>query len=150
VTIKGIADAPASSSDGLSLVASQTDVLLEAVRDLAARRSVDLAPDTGDALKDVEVLLAATYGLTRGSTGQALVGLLADAQSDERLAAQLQETLLVPRRRGLREILARGVASGQLAEAVQLDLAVDLVYARCGIACSAGTHLWMRDCRRNR
>jgi len=47
---------------------------------------------------------------------------------NERLAAQLQETLLVPRRRGLREILARGVASGQLAEAVQLDLAVDLVY----------------------
>jgi len=83
VTIKGIADA---AGVGRQTVyrwwPAKTDVLLEAVRDLAARRSVDLAPDTGDALKDVEVLLAATYGLTRGSTGQALVGLLADAQSE--------------------------------------------------------------------
>src|SRR5882762_7181454 len=125
VTIKGIAD---QAGVGRQTVyrwwPAKTDVLLEAVRGLAGRRGVDLTPDSGDALKDIRTLLAATYELTRGPTAGALVGLLVDAQWDARLAGQLQDTLLAPRRAGAREILARGVASGQLAERLPLDLIV--------------------------
>ncbi len=45
------------------------------------------------------------------------------------LSARLQATVIGPRRAALRDILARGVARGELSEdAVSLDLAVDFAF----------------------
>ncbi|NYI03104.1 TetR/AcrR family transcriptional regulator [Allostreptomyces psammosilenae] len=129
LTIKGIADA---AGVGRQTVyrwwPAKTDVLLEALRALAEVEEARLRPDTGDTLTDVERLLDATFTLTRGTTGHALVGLMADAQADGELAEKLQGTVIGPRRDALRAILERGVSRGELAPRMPLDLAVDFAF----------------------
>jgi AcrR family transcriptional regulator len=104
-------------------------VLLDALRDLGLRESHRLDPDTGDTLRDVESLLEATFDLTRRLTGQALVGLMAQAQHDPELSRRLQGSVIGPRRQALRRILARGVERGELSGTnTSLDLAVDFAF----------------------
>ncbi|MFD7336151.1 hypothetical protein ACFV98_09115 [Streptomyces violascens] len=50
--------------------------------------------------RDVEELLGHTFRLTRGATGRAVVGLMADAQADASLARRLQEEVIAPAPRG--------------------------------------------------
>lgn len=129
LTIKGIAD---EAGVGRQTVyrwwPAKTDVLLEALVDLRTRESARLSPDSGDPLRDVRELLDFTFALARGVTGEALVGLMADAQRDPGLSQRLQEQVLGPRRRALREILERGVRDGRLDPEVPLDLAVDFAF----------------------
>src|SRR5882757_2849770 len=107
---------------------AKQDVLLDALRDLRMRKAEHLDPDTGDTLHDVRTLLSATFTLTDRLTGNALIGLIAEAQHDPGLSQRLQATVIGPRRQALRETLARGVARGELTESVPLDLAVDFAF----------------------
>ncbi|OIV35685.1 TetR family transcriptional regulator [Mangrovactinospora gilvigrisea] len=131
LTIKGIAD---TAGVGRQTVYrwwhTKADILVEALVDLRRRFPDGLFPDTGDTLRDVETLLESTFALTRSSTGRAITGLMADAQSDGRLSAVLREEVIGPRRAHLRGILERGVERGELAQQppVSLDLAVDFAF----------------------
>ncbi|MEU1787419.1 TetR/AcrR family transcriptional regulator [Streptomyces sparsogenes] len=130
LTIKGIAEA---AGVGRQTVyrwwPTKEAVLLEALRDLTEREAPTLAPDTGDPLRDLETLLVTAYTMTARLTGQAVAGLMAEAQRDPELAERLQTGLLAERRRALREVLERAVRQGELSEdAVSLDLAVDLAF----------------------
>jgi AcrR family transcriptional regulator len=111
---------------------AKEDVLLDALRDLGLRETARLDQDTGDALRDAERILDATFALTSRITGKALVGLLAQAQHDPDLSARLQGTVIGPRRQALRRVLERGVERGQLTAEVDgeaaLDLAVDFAF----------------------
>jgi AcrR family transcriptional regulator len=106
----------------------KAQVLLDALIDLRERELPQRLRETGDTLRDVEHVLAVTFELTHKSTGQALIGLMADAQSDSDLSRRLQGTLIGPRRDGLRAILQRGVDAGELTEAVPLPLVVDFAF----------------------
>ncbi|AEW96948.1 MULTISPECIES: TetR/AcrR family transcriptional regulator [Streptomycetaceae] len=130
LTIKGIAErAGVGRQTVYRWWPTKQAVLLEALRDLALRESPRLAPDTGDALRDVHVLLAATFTFTREVTGNAVVGLMAEAQNDPELAARLQGTVTGPRRAALREVLRKGVLSGRLSDReCSLELAVDFAF----------------------
>jgi AcrR family transcriptional regulator len=129
LTIKGIAEA---AGVGRQTVyrwwPTKADVLIEALRELAVIKSAKLDPDSGDALRDVRTLLTATFELTNGYTGQALVGLMAAAQGDPELADRLQGTVIGPRREALRCLLQRGVDRGQLGANVPLPVVVDMVF----------------------
>jgi AcrR family transcriptional regulator len=130
LTIKGIAE---TAGVGRQTVyrwwPTKEAVLLDALRDIGLRESVRLEPDTGDTLRDVEILLTATFALTNRLTGKAIVGLMAEAQHDPALSARLQGTVIGPRRHALREILVRGVERGELSDAeAPLDLAVDFAF----------------------
>jgi AcrR family transcriptional regulator len=108
---------------------AKQDVLIDALRDLRLRRAEQLDPDdSGDTLTDVRTLLTATFALANSLTGQALVGLMAEAQHDPELSHRLQSTVIGPRRQALRALLARGVARGELEDTVPLDLAVDFAF----------------------
>jgi len=103
-------------------------IVVEALIDLRERELPERFQETGDTLVDVEQLLATTYELTHEYTGKALVGLMADAQSDAGLSDRLQETVIGPRRDALRDILGHGVETGQLRENVPLPLVVDFAF----------------------
>lgn len=130
LTMKGIAE---TAGVGRQTVyrwwPAKQDVLLDALRDLALRRAEHLDPETGDTLRDVRTLLAATFALTTSLTGNALVGLMAEAQHDPELSHRLQSTVIGPRRHALRLVLAHGVECGDLSDAAfSLDLAVDFAF----------------------
>jgi AcrR family transcriptional regulator len=107
---------------------TKADVLVEALRELAHLKAAKPDPDTGDALDDVRTILTTTFRMTTGFTGQALVGLMAEAQADDALATRLQTTVIGPRREALKAVLRRGVSQGRLTPAVPLELVVDMVY----------------------
>lgn len=130
LTIKGIAE---TAGVGRQTVyrwwPAKQDILIDALRDLGLRKAEHLDPDTGRTLRDVQALLTATFALTDRLTGKALIGLMADAQHDPDLSLRLQSTVIGPRRQALREILARGVARGELSdEGTALDLVVDFAF----------------------
>ncbi|MEV0229974.1 TetR/AcrR family transcriptional regulator [Nonomuraea sp. NPDC050786] len=124
VTMKGIAEA---SGSGRQTVyrwwQSKAQVLLESLTDVLAEDIPD-PPDTGDARTDLVTFLEQTFTLAQGVAGQVVVGLMADAQSDPALAAELRAKLIEPRRTALRSVLAHGAVP----EDVDLELAVDLVF----------------------
>ncbi|MGY4102787.1 TetR/AcrR family transcriptional regulator [Nocardia sp. R16R-3T] len=130
LTIKAIAD---GAGVGRQTVyrwwPDRASILIEALIGLAEEHAALLVPDESvEVLVAVERLLAATFELTQKVTGQALVGLMADAQRDPDLSKRLQDTVIGPRRATLRALLQRGVDAGKLTAAVPLDLVVDFVF----------------------
>ena len=100
LTMKGIAE---TAGVGRQTVyrwwPAKQDVLIDALRDLGLRKAEHLDPETGHTLRDVRTLLDATFTLTTALTGNALVGLMAEAQHDPELSRRLQATVIGPRRR---------------------------------------------------
>jgi AcrR family transcriptional regulator len=127
-TMKGIAD---EAGVGRQTVyrwwSTKSDVLVEALRDLADRKLQQVTL-TGETLPDVHTVLTLTFRLLRAVTGKAVSGLMADAQHDRALSDRLQSTVLGPRRDALREILEHGIATGQLAPTLDPALVVDIVF----------------------
>lgn len=129
LTIKAIADrAGVGRQTVYRWWPDKQEILLESLAELRETTLATLVTETGDALDDVETVLCATYELARTITGQALIGLLSDAQRDPDLSTRLQDTIIGPRRDALRAILQRGVDAGRLTEAVALDLVVDFAF----------------------
>lgn len=130
LTIKAIADAAGAGRQTVyRWWPDKAAVLMEALAGLAEEDpALRVRAESADALAEVEGLLTATYELTRKLTGQALVGLMADAQRDPALSERLQSAVIGPRRAALRTLLRRGVDSGEFTGAVPLDLVVDFAF----------------------
>ncbi|MFI9409803.1 TetR/AcrR family transcriptional regulator [Nocardia gamkensis] len=130
LTIKAIADAAGAGRQTVyRWWPDKASVLMEALVGLAEENLALLVrAESADVLAEVESLLTATYELARELTGQALVGLMADAQRDPVLSKRLQETVIGPRRATLRTLLRRGVDNGEFTEVVPLDLVVDFAF----------------------
>src|ERR1700731_3822364 len=130
LTIKAIADvAGVGRQTVYRWWPDKASVLLEALVELAQEYEALQVPRASlHVLTDVERLLATIYELAKDVTGQALVGLMADAQRDPALSNRLQETVIGPRRAALRALLQRGVDSGELVATVPLDLVVDFAF----------------------
>jgi AcrR family transcriptional regulator len=106
----------------------KASILIEALVGLADEHSALVPDETADVLVALERLLTTTFELAHKVTGQALVGLMADAQRDRDLSNRLQETVIGPRRAALRALLQRGVDAGTLTAAAPLDLVVDFAF----------------------
>jgi AcrR family transcriptional regulator len=130
LTIKAIADAAGAGRQTVyRWWPDKASVLMEALVGLAEENMALLGrAESADVLAEVESLLTATYELARELTGQALIGLMADAQRDPVLSKRLQETVIGPRRATLRTLLRRGVDNGEFTEVVPLDLVVDFAF----------------------
>ncbi|MEU2088143.1 TetR/AcrR family transcriptional regulator [Nocardia beijingensis] len=129
LTIKAIADAAGAGRQTVyRWWPDKASVLMEALAGLAEDPALRVPAESTHVLAAVEGLLTVTYELTRKLTGQALVGLMADAQRDPALSERLQSTVIGPRRAALRTLLRRGVDSGEFAGAVPLDLVVDFAF----------------------
>ncbi|WP_063048640.1 TetR/AcrR family transcriptional regulator [Nocardia arthritidis] len=130
LTIKAIADAAGAGRQTVyRWWPDKASVLMEALVGLAEENpALRVRAESADVLAEVESLLTATYELARKLTGQALVGLMADAQRDCALSKRLQETVIGPRRATLHTLLRRGVDNGEFTEVVPLDLVVDFAF----------------------
>jgi AcrR family transcriptional regulator len=90
--------------------------------------SADPFPDLGDVRSDLVTGLREMIHLFAATAaGRVLPGLVADLHDDPDLLAAFSERYFLPRRRSARAALERGVARGELAEELDLELIVDLL-----------------------
>ncbi|MFI7452567.1 TetR/AcrR family transcriptional regulator [Nonomuraea sp. NPDC049714] len=124
VTLKGIAEAAGTGRQTLyRWWQTKAELLLEALTEVVGRR-LPMPPESGDPQRDLVVFLSETFAVAHGLAGRVVVGLMADAQSDPRFAAELDAKLIGPRRRALRVVLERGA----LPAGVDPELAVDIAF----------------------
>jgi AcrR family transcriptional regulator len=85
-------------------------------------------PDLGDVRADLVTGLREMIHLfNTTAAGRVLPGLVADLHDDPELLAAFSERYFLPRRRSARAALERGVARGELAQGLDLELMVDLL-----------------------
>jgi AcrR family transcriptional regulator len=85
--------------------------------------------DTGRVETDVQVQVSAYAELLRGPHGNAYRVLFGEAQRDPDIRKRLYQQLAAPRRRLARAVLKRGVSRGQLRKDLNIEAAVDLIFA---------------------
>jgi AcrR family transcriptional regulator len=103
---------------------SKVDVLLDTlINDSQESLAV---PDTGSAREDARRYLRALARFVTGNpAGKVLLALIGEAQHDAEMAQVFHTRYLDPQRQAERAMLARGVASGELADGLDLDRALD-------------------------
>jgi AcrR family transcriptional regulator len=85
-------------------------------------------PDTGSAREDFRIALRGMIHFYAGRSGRVFAQLVAEAQFDPVIAAELRDRLVGSRRRLVRAILDRGVARGELRPDIDPEAAIDLVF----------------------
>src|SRR3954452_22461065 len=105
---------------------TKASLLAEALREAVAH---DMPfPETGDLATDIELQLQNFIGLLSGRLGKAFKAFVGAAQSDPEVAAAFLEEWVKPRRKEAKTVLERYQVKGQIAEDVDLDLVLDLLY----------------------
>ncbi len=82
--------------------------------------------DVFDALE--EYLQLSVMRLTSQSWKNALRTIVAEAQTDPKLAELLRLRLVFPRRQAARSVLERGMADGQISDRIDMEMALDLLF----------------------
>lgn len=125
ITIEGIA---ARAGVGKQTIyrwwPSKADVVLDALLDLTSAKIA--VPDTGSLPDDLVAFLGDTFR-QRGQR-PVLIGLMAQALLDPAFATAFRDRFLFGRRAVLREILDRAAARGEIAEGIDPELLIDVVY----------------------
>jgi AcrR family transcriptional regulator len=103
---------------------------LLAMEAYAARTSERIpAPDTGSVERDMQLMLRRTCRvLADGNIGQTVAGLIAEAQSDPKLAEPFRTTFIGSRRERMITILHRGIDRGELRDTLDVSATIDLLY----------------------
>ncbi|MER7670646.1 TetR/AcrR family transcriptional regulator [Kitasatospora sp. NPDC096128] len=128
VTIEGIA---ARAGVGKQTIyrwwPSKGTVVLEAVNEKVGS-GIDFR-STGDVIADLTGQMSAVVGLLNTEMGDIFTGLIAEAQSDPVLTEAILDTIVRPRTRECADLLKEGQRLGQIRDDVDLDAAVELLYA---------------------
>jgi AcrR family transcriptional regulator len=107
---------------------SKVEVLLDTLLDDASRRlAIGGAGGAVDSTR--RYLHSLARFLTKEPAGKVLLALIGEAQHDSDMARVFHERYLDPQRRAERAMLKRGVTSGELSAALDVDWALD---ALCG------------------
>jgi AcrR family transcriptional regulator len=85
------------------------------------------AADTGALREDLYAVVGTLLRAFAGPLRQALPGLVADMAMDVDLAEAIRKEVLGPRRRSMREALARAVARGEIRADVDVELILDML-----------------------
>jgi AcrR family transcriptional regulator len=85
-------------------------------------------PDTGSARGDFRVNLRGVMRFYRSASGRVFAQLVAEAQSDPEVFAELRDRMVASRRELVRAIWARGVARGELPAGIDPEVGLDLIY----------------------
>ncbi len=86
-------------------------------------------PDTGDVEKDLHIQARSYARVLTGPSGAAYRAVFGEAQRDRETAVLLFERLMGPRRDVTRSVLQRGLERGQLRKPLDIDAAIDVIYA---------------------
>ncbi|MET9669378.1 TetR/AcrR family transcriptional regulator [Streptomyces sp. NPDC006475] len=103
---------------------SKADVVLDAMLDMTESRIT--VPNEGSLSTDLSAFLRSPFG-QRGQR-PALTGLIAQALLDPVFAATFRDRFLFRLRSPLRELLDRAVVRGEIADDVDPELLIDVVY----------------------
>jgi EmrB/QacA subfamily drug resistance transporter len=104
---------------------SRVDAVVDSLGDVFADHPI---PDTGDARRDLEIYLTEEQTILATPRGRAVIAsLAAAAANDPELEAELDVRLVRPLRARFVTRLEAARAAGQLDEALDLDLAADLL-----------------------
>lgn len=128
VTIEAIAEhAGASRATIYRWWPTKASVLIEAFREAV---SSELPfPDTGSLEEDVRLQLLAFAAMLTGRRGRIFAAFLTGAQTEPEVADAFRKVWIAPRRAEAKHVLERHQQSGVLAADVDLDLAVEMMYA---------------------
>ena len=103
---------------------SKVDILLDTLIEDASRHLA--IPDAGSAVESARRYLSSLARfLSQDPAGKVLLALIGQAQHDQAMAAVFRQRYLDPQRDAEREMLQRGVASGELAAGLDVDAALD-------------------------
>ena len=86
-------------------------------------------PHTDSARADVTAQMRMLAEAYRGATGRIIRELIALGQSDPGTLQAFVDGYLTPRRNATKEVLRRGIASGEIRPDVDLEILVDALYA---------------------
>ena len=85
-------------------------------------------PDTGSVITDISIQVTNLAKFLTSPEGKVITELIAEGQSDVRLAEAYRTRYFNPRRLDSRRILERGVQRGELKEDLDIELSMDLIY----------------------
>jgi AcrR family transcriptional regulator len=86
-------------------------------------------PDTGSSPEDFRQALRGIMRFYSSASGRVFAQLVAEAQSDPEVFAELRDHLVASRRELVRAIWDRGVARGELLAEVDPDVGLDLIFS---------------------
>jgi len=103
---------------------SKVDILLDTLIEDASRHLA--IPDAGSAVESARRYLSSLARfLSQDPAGKVLLALIGQAQHDQAMAAVFRQRYLDPQRDAEREMLQRGIASGELEAGLDVDAALD-------------------------
>jgi len=103
---------------------SKTAILLDTLIEDADRELP--IPQSSSATESARrYFLSLSRFLTKEPAGKVMLALIGEAQHDPEVARTFRQRYLDPRRRAEREMLADGVASGELSSEIDIDAALD-------------------------
>jgi len=128
VTIEAIAEhAGASRATIYRWWPSKAAVLIEAFREAVASELP--FPDTGSLDEDIRLQLLAFAAMLTGSRGRIFAAFLTGAQTEPEVADAFRKVWIAPRRAEAKRVLERHQRAGVLAADLDLDLAIEMMYA---------------------
>lgn len=106
---------------------SKASVVLEALNEGA--RTIAPLPDTGELESDLTAFLRGTVRGARSRSTRLLAAMMAEAQLNEAFGESFRREFLGRRRQVMRELLEHARTRGEIGGAVDLDRAVEVVFA---------------------
>ncbi len=104
---------------------SKLDLILEAA---APQLEIGLAPDTGSTRHDLNIgAEQAIASFSRPIAAQVLFVVIADLEEDPRLREIYQSKWVLPWRVSMANALERGIANGDLAKGLDVELVIDML-----------------------
>lgn len=85
-------------------------------------------PDTGDIAADLKTQISSLARLLTGDVGPIYRGVIAEAQTDPRIAAAVREIIIEPRIGRCQDRLGLGVAAGQIRADLPTRTMVEMLY----------------------
>jgi AcrR family transcriptional regulator len=85
-------------------------------------------PDTGDACEDIRRQIRALVKELSGPMGRKIALLMANSQFDEEMAEAFRLRWIDARREDARQVIARGVARGEIRKDVDAEALIDALY----------------------
>lgn len=126
-TIEGVAERSGSAKTTIYRWWPSRGVLAaEAV--LGRLQSSDADADSGSVIEDLKRIMQNTADLFAGPTGCVVAGLIAESQSCSGTADAIMNPVILRRRQKGQELIARGIASGELKPDIDVEAALDALF----------------------
>jgi AcrR family transcriptional regulator len=106
---------------------SKSGLVIDALEDMFEAETP--FPDTGSARDDLAIQMRRVAATFASPTGSIIRELVAESQADVTVAAAFRERFFSERRRRAAMALQAGVARGELRQDLDLEVAIDLLYA---------------------